>query len=424
MFNCFDSAYRDIFISHISRYFMSSIQTFRDKFCWRKRQNVVQASKKNQRIESSLFRSSNSIIKEYNLFEENVMKKVSDTQFSIQKKWDNNEFTNHVLCRYRKRCYESLCDEQLEFFASSRFHELSSFFLFESDAWDEITSMLVDVFVNQVRFRIELLEFSLCYSCARFFLWFIHFVDIKESETTHFSISCTTSSKSLLHNLCYTSYQISSSIKTMTVSWNSQRQIVDRLFYFARDLTLIISNTQEMTSKQRYLKQREWVDFCVRRQNLLQKTMKRIWTWIKNDRSWQKFHKSFVKFEKNYFDLILIIRQTRDMKRMTKKIMSHIAIIWESDFREFKTLDLHTLRSMKKCARIDYTMMKILQLFKKTMIYRLHHSKREIFKEILSTATNWTRVVDDFRMQESISKNVLKVFNLKDEKSFLSRKKE
>ncbi len=79
---------------------------------------------------------------------------------------------------------------------------------------------------------------------------------------------------------------------------------------------------------------------------------------------------------------------------------------------------------MKKCARTDYTMMKILQLLKKTMIYRLHHSREEIFKEILSTTTNWTRVIDDFRMQESISKNTLKAFNLKDERSFLSRKKE
>ncbi len=179
-----------------------------------------------------------------------------------------------------------------------------------------------------------------------------------------------------------------------------------------------------MTSEQRYLKQREWVDFCVRRQNLLQKTMKRIWTWIKNDRSWQKFHKIFEKFEENYLDLIFIVRQTRDMKRMTKEIMSHIAIIWKSNFRVFKSLNLHTLRFMKKCARIDYTMIEILRLIKKIVIYRLHHSKKEVFKEILSTATNWTRIIDEFRMQESISENALKAFNLKDERSFLSKEEE
>ncbi len=112
------------------------------------------------------------------------------------------------------------------------------------------------------------------------------------------------------------------------------------------------------------------------------------------------------------------------MKRMTKEIMSHIAIIWEFDFRIFKTLDLHTLRSMKKCARIDYTMIEILQLFKKIVIYRLYYSKREVFRKILSTATNWTRVVDEFRMQESISEDALKAFNLKNERLFLSKKRE
>ncbi len=422
MFNCFDSAYRNIFISHISRYFMSSIQTFRDTFCRRKHQYVVQALKKNQRVKSSLSRSSNSIINNTISWKRMSWKKslIRNSQY----KKNEMIMISQIMYRYRKRCYESLYDEQLEFFASNRIRELSSFFLFESEAWNEITNMLVDVFVSQVRFRIELLEFSLCYSCARFSLWSIHFIDIKEIETTHLSISCTTFFKYLLHSLCYTSYQISSFIRTMTVSWNSQRQIVDRLFYFARDLTLIISNTQEMTSEQKYLKQREWVDFCVRRQNLLQETMKRVWTWIKNDRSWQKFHKSFAEFEENYFDLIFIIRQTRDMKRMTKKIMSHIAVIWESNFRVFKTLDLHTLRSMKKCARIDYTMMKTLQSLKKTVIYQLHHSRRKIFKEILLTTTNWSRVIDDFRMQESISEDALKVFNLKDERSFLSRERE
>ncbi len=112
------------------------------------------------------------------------------------------------------------------------------------------------------------------------------------------------------------------------------------------------------------------------------------------------------------------------MKRMTKEIMSHIVIIWEFNFRVFKTLDLHTLKSMKKCARVDYTMIEILQLLKKIVIYRLHHSKKEVFRRILSTATNWIRVIDEFRMQESISKDALKAFNLKDEKSFLSREKE
>jgi hypothetical protein len=332
-------------------------------------------------------------------------------QFSIEKKCDDNDFTNHV----------STSKAMLRIFVwrATRIFRFESnswivFFLFRRKAWDEITNVLIDDFVNQVRFRIELLESSLCYSCAKFSLWSVYFIDIKEFETIHFICSFHRRKR----------IRISSFIKTMIVSWNSHRQNVERFLYFARDLTLIISITQEMTSEQRYLKQREWVDFCVRRQNLLQKTMKRIWTWIENDRSWQKFHKIFEEFEENYLDLIFIVRQIRDMKRMTKEIMSHIAIIWEFNFRVFKSLDLHTLRFMKKCARVDYTMIEILRLIKKIVIYRLHHSKKEVFKEILSTATNWTRIVDEFRMQESISENALKAFNLKNEKSFLSREEE
>jgi hypothetical protein len=111
------------------------------------------------------------------------------------------------------------------------------------------------------------------------------------------------------------------------------------------------------------------------------------------------------------------------MKQMTKEIMSHIAIIWRFNFRVFKTLDLHTLKSMTKCARVDYTMIEILQLFKKIVIYRLHHSKKKVFRRILSTTTNWIRVTDEFRMQESISKDVLKAFNLKTKNRFYREKK-
>jgi hypothetical protein len=65
---------------------MSSIQTFRDIFCRRKHRYVIQILKKNQSVDSSFFRSSNAIIKEYDFFKKNVMKEVFDTQFSIQKK--------------------------------------------------------------------------------------------------------------------------------------------------------------------------------------------------------------------------------------------------------------------------------------------------------------------------------------------------
>jgi hypothetical protein len=181
---CFHIAHFAIFYvvkSNISRYFMSSIRTFRDTFYRRNHQYVVQTFKKNQFVESSLFRSSNSINKEYDLVEENVTKKVFDAKFSIQKKWDDNDLTNHM----------SISKTMLRVFVwrvIRIFHFESNswivFFLFESKTWNEITNVLVDVFVSQIRFRIELLESSLCYSYVRFSLWSVFFIDIKKSEMT------------------------------------------------------------------------------------------------------------------------------------------------------------------------------------------------------------------------------------------------
>jgi hypothetical protein len=182
MFERFDTTYWNVFISHISRYFMSSIRTFRDTFCRRNHQYVIQTSEKNQFVESSLSRSSNSIIKEYDLVEENVTKKVFNAQFSIQKKWDDNDLTNHVSIS--KAMLRVFVWREIRIF---RFESNSwiVFFLFEIKAWDEVTSVLIDVFVSQVRFRIELLESSLCYSDVRFSLWSVFFIDIKEFEMTH-----------------------------------------------------------------------------------------------------------------------------------------------------------------------------------------------------------------------------------------------
>jgi hypothetical protein len=145
---CFHIAHFAIFYvvkSNILRYFMSSIRTLRDTFCRRNHQYVVQTLKKNQFVESSLFRSSNSIIKEYDLVKENITKKVFDAQFSIQKKWNDNDFTNHV----------SILKTMLRVFVwrTSRIFRFESnswivFFLFESKTWNEITNVLVDIFVN------------------------------------------------------------------------------------------------------------------------------------------------------------------------------------------------------------------------------------------------------------------------------------
>jgi hypothetical protein len=162
-------------------------------------------------------------------------------QFLIQKKCDDDDFTNHVSTS--KAMLRIFVWRAMRIF---RFESNSwiAFFLFKHKTWNEITNMLIDDFVNQVRFRIELLEFSLCYSCVKFSLWFVHFIDIKKFETIH--LICSFHRRKRI--------RISSFIKTMIVSWNSQRQNVERFLYFTRDLTFIISITQEMMFEQKYLK--------------------------------------------------------------------------------------------------------------------------------------------------------------------------
>jgi hypothetical protein len=73
------------------------------------------------------------------------MKKVSDMQFSIEKKCDDDDLTNHV----------STSKAMLRIFVwraarISRFESNSwiAFFLFKRKAWDEITNVLIDDFVS------------------------------------------------------------------------------------------------------------------------------------------------------------------------------------------------------------------------------------------------------------------------------------
>jgi hypothetical protein len=117
--------------------------------------------------------------------------------------------------------------------------------------------------------------------------------------------------------------------------------------------------------------------FLCTKTNLLQKTMKKIWTWIKNDRLRQKFHKSFVKFEKNYFNLIFIIRQICNIKRMTKK--NYVAYrnylrIWFLSIQDIKFA--YTEIDEKMCANWLYDD-ENSTITQKTIIYRLHHWKKK-----------------------------------------------
>ncbi len=118
-----------------------------------------------------------------------------------------------------------------------------------------------------------------------------------------------------------------------------------------------------------------------------------------------------------------IIRQARNLQKMTDEVMNHIVERWRFNSRVFKDLSLHTLRTIKKCARAEYFMKKILQRLKLTMMYRLRNSRKDISRAILSNATNWTRVIDDLFDTKRMTIQKLRKLDLLHKRSFFSRRK-
>jgi hypothetical protein len=149
MFECFDITYWNVFISHISRYFMSSIRTFRDILCRQFEHFAIQSV---DEIISTLFKHQKRInalnrrflVRRIRSSKNTIsLKKMSKEKSLIRSsQYRKNEMImiSQIMYRYRKRCYEFLCDEQFEFFASNRIRELSLFFSFRSTAWNENTS--------------------------------------------------------------------------------------------------------------------------------------------------------------------------------------------------------------------------------------------------------------------------------------------
>ncbi len=119
---------------------------------------------------------------------------------------------------------------------------------------------------------------------------------------------------------------------------------------------------------------------------------------------------------------MLIIRQARNLQKMIDEVMNRIIERWEFNSRIFKDLNLHTLKAIKKCARVDYFMKEILQRLKLTMMYRLRNSRRDISRAILLNVTNWTRVIDDLFDTERMTIQKLREFDLLHKRSFFSRR--
>jgi RNA processing factor Prp31 len=207
------------------------------------------------------------------------------------------------------------------------------------------------------------------------------------------------------------------------IASSKQQENVQNMFYFARDLILIIKEIEEITSKRKYLTQRKWVDYCTQRTVYMREVIEKVWFWIEKDDSWKNFHKFFKNFEKDYLIIMSIVRQTRDLQKMIDEVMNHIAEWWKFNFRVFKELRLHTLKAIKKCARADYIMKETLKMLKLIVVFRLRNSRRDIFISILSNASDWARIIDDVFENETMTIQKMRELNLLNRKSFFSRQK-
>ncbi len=176
-----------------------------------------------------------------------------------------------------------------------------------------------------------------------------------------------------------------------------------------------------MTFERKYLTQREWIDYCTHKTFRMKEVVEKIWFWIKKNDSWAKFHKKFKDFEKEYFVIVSIVRQARDLQKLTDEVMNHIAKRWKFNSRIFKRLELHTLRTIRKCARADYIMKSTLQRLKLAVMYRLRNSERGISRAILSNVIDWARMIDDLFDSERVTVEELRQLNLLHKESFFSR---
>ncbi len=117
--------------------------------------------------------------------------------------------------------------------------------------------------------------------------------------------------------------------------------------------------------------------------------------------------------------LIFMIRNYRNLLKIILKVIVVIEIEWESTFRAFEELRLHTLKIIQKCALTNYTLSNFLQLLKFSILYRLQHSKQNIFRAILSIAADWSWVIDELFTMKIIQEDELKNYNIQNDESFL-----
>jgi hypothetical protein len=99
--------------------------------------------------------------------------------------------------------------------------------------------------------------------------------------------------------------------------------------YYAQNSTLIIDECKTMTRIARYMIQREFANFIIKRQHAINEWLKLVWSWIKNDKVWKEFHKKFEEFEDDYSNIVSLIWQTRDFIKLKQEVVITIINEWE-----------------------------------------------------------------------------------------------
>jgi hypothetical protein len=194
--------------------------------------------------------------------------------------------------------------------------------------------------------------------------------------------------------------------------------------YYVYESTLIIETCKKMTSIARYMIQKEFANYMIKRQFVINERLKQVWSWIKQNRIWKKYHEKFREFENDYSEIVSLIRQTRNVVKLKQEVVNTILIEWELNVsRSFNFFSLHTMRAIRKCV-IKYSFAKTLKMTKRVVLHRLNRTKQEIFRSLLFNAANWFRIVLNLYEKELIDDEILEKYKIDDFESFLKREDE
>jgi hypothetical protein len=145
--------------------------------------------------------------------------------------------------------------------------------------------------------------------------------------------------------------------------------------YYVYESTLIIETCKRIIKIARYMIQRKFANYMIKRRNVMNERLKQVWSWIKQNKIWKKYHKKFREFEDDYSEIVSLIRQMRDFVKLKQEVVYTILIEWEFNVnRDFNVFSLHTMRTIHKCA-IKYFFAKTLKMTKRVVLYRLSRTR-------------------------------------------------